>query len=207
MTRTSLWIAASPLILASKSAARLTLLNNAGLFPAIHTAEFDERSFEAQLNPSASITERANRLAIEKARLVSLMHKDAHVIGADQMLDCEGRILHKASTIDEAKAQLAFLSSRQHRLTSAVAVCRNGVPIFSQTEEAHLTMRRLSPDMIRDYSAMLGDTLLHTVGGYELEALGVHLFDRIEGSFFAILGLPLEPLLAYFRREHCLALS
>jgi septum formation protein len=207
MTRLSLWTAPSPLILASKSAARLTLLNNAGLFPIVHTAEFDERSFEATLNPSASVTERANQLAVEKARLVSLTHHDAYVIGADQMLDCDGQILHKASTLDEAQAQLAFLSSRQHRLTSAVAVCRNGVPVFSQTEEAHLTMRQLTPDMIRDYSAMLGDTLLHTVGGYELEALGVHLFDRIEGSFFAILGLPLEPLLAYFRREHCLALS
>jgi septum formation protein len=184
----------------------LALLHNAGLVPKVQTPNFDERSFETTVTPHHSAAEKAMALALEKARLISLTEPDAYVIGADQILDCDGDILHKATTRSEAEAQLSFLSGRRHRLTSAVAICRHGASVFSASEEAQMSMRLLSRDVIARYCDVMGEGLFETVGGYELEGLGVHLFDRIEGSFFAILGLPLESILAFFRSENCLVL-
>lgn len=203
----SVWTQDLPLILASKSRIRQELLQRAGLNPDIGTPNFDERSFEAVLRREAlPIHERASALAKEKARLASLVFADHYVVGADQMLTCDGIILHKSVDLSEAKRQLAFLSNRSHQLTSAVAVAQNGSILFDHTDTADMTMRAMTSDQIDSYCAIAGDALYQSVGCYRLEGLGVHLFDRIQGDFFTVLGIPLEPLIGFLRREGCLSL-
>jgi septum formation protein len=203
----SIWTGDLPLILASKSQIRQELLERAGLSPKIESPNFDERAFETSLRrEELPIGERAAALANEKARLVSLAFADHYVVGADQMLTCDGIIFHKPAVLSEAKLQLAFLSNKTHQLISAVSVARNGHILFADTDTAKLTMRAMTNDQIDAYCAIAGDALYQSVGCYQLEGLGVHLFDRVEGDFFTILGIPLEPLIGFLRREGCLSL-
>lgn len=207
MDKPSIWLPELPLVLASKSQIRLELLERAGFQPTVSVPEFDERAFEATLErEDLVITERASALASEKARLISLIYPDHYVIGADQMLTCEGVILHKSENLAEAKHQLAFLNGITHQLTSAVAISRNGHILFTTSDHAHMTMRMLTDQQIETYCTLVGPALLRSVGCYELEGLGVHLFDRVEGDFFTVLGMPLEPLIGFLRREGCLNL-
>jgi septum formation protein len=203
----NVWTSALPLVLASKSRARYELLSNAGMKPDLVVPEFDERTFETLLeDETSSMKGRAMALASEKARLGSFLRPSHYVIGADQTLNCADKVFHKPGNLDEAKRQLAFLAGKTHELTSAVSVARNGQILFEHTDCAKLKMRPLTSQQIDAYCALLGGSILLSVGCYELEGLGVHLFDRVEGDFFTILGLPLEPLIDFFRREGCLSL-
>ena len=206
-TNPSVWAQEWPVILASKSQIRRELLERAGLSPMVIVPEFDERAFEATLQREAlALSDRAQALANEKARLVSLANPSRYVIGADQMLMADATIVHKPNHLTEAKQQLAFLSGKTHRLISAVSVARDGHILFSHADSADMTMRVLTATHIEHYCALVGDHVLQTVGCYELEGLGIHLFTHVEGGFFTILGLPLQPLIQFFREEGCLIL-
>ena len=203
----SVWRGAQYPILASKSIIRRELLERAGIPVIVDPPDFDERAFERQaFAHSVSPSERALLLARQKALLVSRKNPTQWTIGADQVLTCETTVLHKPDDRDAAHAQLAYLSGRTHSLHSAAAIAINGVVRFEICDRADLTMRSLDTAMLDRYLDLAGPAVFLSVGAYQLETLGVHLFEEIEGRFFTILGLPLEPLIAFFRAEGCLAL-
>lgn len=200
------WTAPLPLLLASTSRTRLTLLVSAGLPVETQAPGVDERAVEAGAEAEAlSPMELAQRLAAEKALAVSRRHPERIVLGADQVLDSGDKVLHKPSDRDAAKAQLLFLAGRTHALHSASALAKGGEIVESFGASAHLTMRPLEEAAIDRYLDLAGPEVLGCVGVYQLERLGVHLFERVEGDHATILGLPLLPLLASLRRLGCLA--
>ena len=167
---------------------------------AAEAARIDERAVEAALaarNPSPQDV--AETLAIEKARNVSARHPGALVIGSDQTLSLEGLVFHKPADMAEAKSHLASMSGRTHSLNCGIALVRDGETLWSHVSVAHLTMRPLSEDFIDRHLARVGEKVLASVGAYQLEGEGVQLFERIDGDYFTILGLPLLPLLAKLR--------
>ena len=189
-------------ILASTSAARRALLAAAGVPFIVQPAAIDERAIEAPLIVSGSApAEIAAALAEAKALAASRADDGAMVIGADQTLDLDGERWTKPATIAEAREQLARLSGREHRLQTAVAVARRGAVVWRHRDSARLTMRALSATAIDAYLAEVGERALQSVGGYQIEGPGIRLFERIDGNYFTILGLPLLPLLAYLRSE------
>jgi septum formation protein len=200
----SVWRGQSPLILASQSRARQMLLANAGVeFKAI-PADLDERTI--QLNSGiAAPAEVAALLAREKARSVSLGHPGKFVAGADQTLALGKRLFSKPAGRTQAAEQLCALAGRSHELHAAVAVARDGKILFEAATVATMTMRSLSDIEIEAYLDAAGDAVTSSVGAYQLEGLGIHLFERIEGDHFTILGLPLMPLLGYLRSQRLLA--
>ena len=143
----------------------------------------------------------AATLAEAKAVAVSADSPGALIIGADQILECEGALFDKPASEVEAARQLRHLSGRDHRLISALCVARDGAPPWRHAAVARLTMRKLSDAFIADYLNRAGPAVVDAVGSYHLEGLGVHLFSRIDGDYFVILGLPLLPLLAFLRGE------
>jgi septum formation protein len=190
------------IVLASGSPARRTLLANAGIAFAVEPSTVDERAVEAPLIArGASPAEIASALAEAKAVEVSRRIPQALVIGADQTLDCDGHRGTKSESLAEARTQLQRLAGRSHQLHSAVAVARDGAVAWRLRDSATLTMRPLSAAEIDAYLARVGETVLKSVGVYQLEGEGIRLFERIEGDYFTILGLPLLPLLAYLRGE------
>ncbi|PDT89349.1 septum formation protein Maf [Bradyrhizobium sp. Y36] len=200
-----LWLGKSPLILASQSSARKMLLANAGLeFKAV-TADIDERGIQATSNLS-SPREIGLLLAREKAKAVSAHYPGSHVIGADQTLALGSRLFNKPAGRDQAMAQLRDLAGSSHELNSAVAVAHDGRIVFEDVSVARMTMREMTEAELSAYLDAAGDAVTTSVGAYQLEGLGIHLFERIEGDHFTILGLPLLPLLAFLRRERLVAL-
>jgi septum formation protein len=143
----------------------------------------------------------AEVLARAKAEAVSDLAQDAFVIGADQVLAFEDQIISKPDGMAAARRQLLDLNGKTHQLHTAVAIASNGVTIWAQTDIATLTMRKLTPEFIGHYLAAAGEAVLASVGAYQIESIGIQLFDKIEGDFFSILGLPLLPLLDTLRRE------
>src|SRR5581483_11975214 len=201
----SLWRGTSPLILASQSSARKMLLANAGLeFKAI-TADIDERAIQAASELS-NPREIGLLLAREKANAVSTNYPGSYVIGADQTLALGNRLFNKPAGRVQALAQLRDLAGNSHELNSAVAVARDGKIVFEDVSVACMTMRQMSEAELSAYLDAAGDAVTRSVGAYQLEGLGIHLFERIDGDHFTILGLPLLPLLAFLRREGLLAL-
>jgi nucleoside triphosphate pyrophosphatase len=201
----TLWRGKSPLILASQSRARQALLTKAGIgFEAV-TAEIDERAVQQASGLSAP-GEIASLLAREKALSVSARQPGQFVIGADQTLALGERLFSKPAGRAQAAEQLRALAGRSHELHSAVAVARDGKILFEAVAIAGMTMRRLGEAEIDVYLDEAGDAVTSSVGGYQLEGLGVHLFERIEGDHFTILGLPLLPLLAFLRSERLLGM-
>ena len=201
----AVWRERKPLILASQSQVRQTLLANAGLsFEAIPAA-IDERTIQQSLGLTVA-SEIAARLACEKARYVSLRWPGRYVIGADQTLECDGRLFNKPVGRAGAAEHLRALSGRTHKLHAGVAIVRDGRPLFEDVSVARMTMRELSEHTIEAYLDAVGDTVMASVGAYQLEGLGVHLFSQIEGDHFSILGLPLLPLLAFLRSQGLLSL-
>ena len=201
----TLWRGKSPLILASQSRARQALLTNAGIgFEAV-TAEIDERAVQQASGLSAP-GEIASLLAREKALSVSARQPGKFVIGADQTLALGERLFSKPAGRAQAAEQLRALAGRSHELHSAVAVARDGEILFEAVAIAGMTMRRLGEAEIDVYLDEAGDAVTSSVGAYQLEGLGVHLFERIEGDHFTILGLPLLPLLAFLRSERLLGM-
>jgi septum formation protein len=202
-----MWNPTHRLVLASKSAARRDLLASAGLPFESDIADVDERAIESAFVDQGGATEHLPRLlARAKALDVSYRHPGALCIGADQVLSLDGRIFHKAETIRGAASALARLSGRTHQLTSAFAIARDGEVAYQDEDRAEMTMRPLDAAQIDLYLRWVGDAALTSVGGYQLEKCGVHLFERIEGDHSTILGLPMLKLLACLRREGALAL-
>jgi septum formation protein len=200
----SLWRGGPPLILASQSRARQTLLANAQIpFEAV-PAGIDERAIAQQSHLTAP-GEIAARLAEEKAAFVSNLHPGRLVLGADQTLALGERSFNKPADRAEAAKQLRTLSGRRHELHSAIAVVRNGKTLFADVSVARMTMRPLTDAEIEAYLDAAGDAVTASVGAYQVEGLGVHLFDGIHGDHFTILGLPLLPLLGFLRRQQLLA--
>ena len=196
----TIWRGRHPLILASQSRARQMLLANAGIsFDAV-PADIDERSVQKNSGLSAP-GEIAGLLAREKACFVSSKNPSRYVIGADQTLALGNRLFSKPAGRAQAADQLRLLAGHTHELHSAVAVARDGNILFSDVSLARLTMRALSGAQIRAYLDEAGEAVTSSVGAYQLEGQGVHLFERIEGDHFTILGLPLLPLLAFLRGE------
>jgi len=201
----TLWRGKSPLILASQSRARQALLANAGIgFEAV-TAEIDERAVQQASGLSAP-GEIASLLAREKALSVSARQPGKFVIGADQTLALGERLFSKPAGRAQAAEQLRALAGQRHELHSAVAVARDGKILFEAVAIAGMTMRRLGEAEIDVYLDEAGGAVTSSVGAYQLEGLGVHLFERIEGDHFTILGLPLLPLLAFLRSERLLGM-
>ena len=186
------------LILASQSASRRIMLRAAGVdFEAV-SAEIDEEAVKLKLHGLAA-KDMAAALAEAKALSLSSI-SDALILGCDQTLECEsGDMLHKAESLDELAAQLRALSGVTHQLHSAAVVVENGAVVWRATESVSLKMRALSDAFITTYVRDHGAEVLGCVGGYQIEGAGVQLFEKIKGSHFAILGLPLLPLLGFLR--------
>ncbi|MGY3547024.1 septum formation protein [Bradyrhizobium sp. USDA 4472] len=200
----ALWRGKTPLILASQSSARKMLLANAGLdFEAV-TPDVDERGIQAASKLS-NPREIALLLAREKANAVSVHRPGSHVIGADQTLALGDRLFNKPAGRAQALAQLHDLSGNTHELNSAVAVAHDGRIVFEDVSVARMTMRPMSDAELSAYLDAAGDAVTTSVGAYQLEGLGIHLFERIEGDHFTVLGLPLLALLAFLRREQLIA--
>jgi len=189
-----------PLILASKSQARIALMSNAGLVFETAPADISEADLKSsrleQNDPPAVI---AGYLAEAKAIDVSTRHPSALVIGADQTLELEGRLFDKPADLVEARTQLLELRGQRHSLHAAVALACQGRILWRTVETADLHMRAVSDAFLQRYLAAEADEIVHCVGAYRLEGLGVQLFDRIAGDYFTILGLPLLSLLESLR--------
>ena len=199
-----LWRGKTPLILASQSGARKMLLANAGLEFETETADIDERGIQAASKLS-NPREIGLLLAREKAKAVSANRPGSYVIGADQTLALGDRLFNKPAGRAQALAQLHDLAGSTHELNSAVAVAHDGKIVFEDVSIARMTMRPMSEAELSAYLDAAGDAVTTSVGAYQLEGLGIHLFERIEGDHFTILGLPLLPLLAFLRRERLVA--
>jgi septum formation protein len=200
----TLWLGKEPLVLASQSKARQALLANAGIEFESDPADIDERAIQASSGLSVP-GDIASLLAREKARSVSIRRPTQVVIGADQTLALGARIFNKPAGRAQAAGQLRALAGRGHELHAAVAVARDGKLLFEHVSVARMTVRPLRDAEIENYLNAAGDAVTSSVGGYQLEGLGVHLFERIEGDHFTILGLPLLSLLAFLRSEHLLS--
>lgn len=188
------------LILASASAARAEMLKGAGLNFEVVPAVVDEVALrEHLLADGAPLSEVAALLAEVKARAVSRNHPDALVIGADQILLFGHDIFEKPGDLQAARETLQALRGKTHELISAVALVHNGDCVWQGSDAARLTMRDFSRQFLEDYLAAEGDAVLSSVGAYRLEGPGAQLFDKVDGDYFTILGLPLLQLLAVLR--------
>ena len=200
----TIWRGKDPLILASQSRARQALLASAGIAFEAMPADIDEREIQRAsglVTPGAV----ASLLAGQKALFVSSLQPGRIVVGADQTLALAQRLFSKPAGRVQAAEQLRALAGNSHELHAAVAVARDGKLVFETASVARMTMRRLTYADIEAYLDEAGEAVASSVGAYQLEGLGVHLFERIEGDHFTILGLPLLPLLAFLRGEHLLA--
>ncbi|MFN3935961.1 MAG: Maf family protein [Gemmobacter sp.] len=197
---------ASQIVLASASTARIRMLTAAGVTFRPHPARIDEQGLrDALASEGATPRDCADALAEHKAAKVSAKFPEALVIGCDQILDHEGESLGKPSDPDALRAQLLRLRGRTHRLWSAAVVYRDAAPLWRHVGEARMTMRSFSDDYLDDYLRRNGDDLMESVGGYRIEAEGIRLFDRIDGDYFTVLGLPLVPLLVWLGRAGVIA--
>ena len=199
-----LWLAVQPLLLASKSASRRSLLEAAGVPIEIHPADIDERGIEARAALQGP-GEVAALLAREKARAVAAAKPGRAVLGADQTLALDTTRFSKPKDRTAAAEQLRALRGKIHALHSAIAVVRDGAVLFEHVAVARLTMRAFSEAFLQAYLDAVGTAVTTSVGAYQVEGTGVQLFERIEGDHSTILGLPLVPLLDWLRREGLLA--
>jgi septum formation protein len=187
------------LILASKSAARRSMLADAGVAFSVQVADVDEDAVKAIHDP-ADAAGLAIELARVKALAVSRHDADAWVLGADQTLGFAGGLVSKAASLDDARARLAAMRGRTHQLHSGAALARNGQIVWSGVDTATMRVRDFSDAFLDAYLAAEGEDLLHCVGAYRLEGMGSQLFEAVEGDYFTVLGLPLWPVLAELRR-------
>jgi septum formation protein len=194
------------LVLASARATRREMLRAVGLGFRIDPSRIDEAALKRQCSAAGlAPDETAMRLAEAKARAVAARHPGALVLGADQLLECDGELLHKAHDLAAARETLMRLCGRSHRLISGAALVADGEVRWRQASQAELTMRAFSPEFLDRYLAMVGRSALTSVGAYRIEGPGVQLFESIAGDHFTILGLPLMPLLAALRDAGVLA--
>jgi septum formation protein len=190
------------LVLASASASRARLLARAGIPVLLDPAAMDEGEIKASFRAAgADASLCATALAEAKALRVAQRHEGALVIGADQMLECNGIWFDKPHDRAHARIHLQALRGRQHELVCAVCVVRDGTVLWHTVDRPRLTMRNFSDAFLDEYLAAMADDVLDSVGAYQLEGLGAQLFARIEGDYFSILGLPLLPLLDFLRGQ------
>ena len=192
------------LILASKSAARRAMLENAGVAYEARVAGVDEdavKAASADLDAAAL----AVRLAEAKALAVSRDEAEAWVLGSDQTLAFDGGLVSKAADLQVARERLKAMRGRVHHLHSGAALARGGAIVWSGVDTVRMRMRDFSDAFLDDYLAAEGEALLSCVGAYRLEGLGSQLFEAVEGDYFTVLGLPLWPVLAELRRAGVLA--
>ena len=199
-----LWRADHPLVLASRSDVRGKMLAAAGLRFEIRPAQIEERAVEAKAGPLDAAAA-ARLLAREKAQSVAAALPGRLVLGADQTLARGTKRFSKPADRAEAAAQLRELRGRTHELNSALALVRDGKVVFDCVDTARLTMRDFSDRFLDDYLDMAGGAALASVGAYQLESIGVHLFERVNGDYFTILGLPLLPLMDFLRKNGLVA--
>jgi septum formation protein len=191
-----------PVVLASGSATRRAMLERAGVAIVVVKPDVDEGGIKFECRDRRlPAGEAAHRLAAAKAIQVSPRHPGRIVLGADQMLDCDGEWFDKPVNRAAAARQIGLLSGRAHTLFSAVAAVRDGTVIWRCLESAELTLRVLSPGFIQSYLDRAGKAVLSTVGAYQVEGLGIQMFDAIRGDHSTILGMPLIPLLAFLREQ------
>lgn len=189
-----------PVILASQSPYRAALLRNAGLKFETAAPEIDERAVEAALDESGTgPDDLAAILAETKAGAVSENHREAVVIGCDQVLSLDGAVLHKCGDMTEARQRLLQLSGKTHHLNTAAVIAVGGETQWRHVEICRMTMRRLDPAFVGRHLSETGDAVLGSVGAYHYEGRGIQLFDRIDGDYFSIVGLPLLALLRQLR--------
>lgn len=188
----------SGLVLASASPSRASILQAAGLAVTIEPASLDEDPVKQSLRGNGAATI-AGTLANLKAAQVCRNHPGALVIGADQVLECEGAWFDKPTDVDDARKHLLNLRGRTHELIAAVCVLRDGEALWRHTERARLTMRCFSTAFLERYLREQGHSVCESIGAYRIEGVGVQLFSAIEGNHFTILGLPLLPLLDFLR--------
>jgi septum formation protein len=194
------WKGSHPLVLASRSRARLAVLQASGIPVEAYPSDLDERRFEAPARSAgASASEIAIMLAKEKAKQVSLKTRERFVIGADQTLSFEGRIFHKPETVNELRNRLRLFSGKTHALHAAVALARDGDVLFERQDTVALTFRTLSDEFIDCYVALVGEAGLSSAAGYEIEGLGIQLMEGIEGQHATILGMPILVVLDWLR--------
>ncbi len=192
-----LWLDSRPLVLASKSDVRAKILAAAGLRLEIRPADIDERVLEAAANDAADA---ARLLARAKAQSVAKTVPGRLVLGADQTLALGETRLSKPKDRAVARAQLQALRGKTHLLHSALTLVRDDRVLFEHADTARLTTRAFSDAFLDAYLDLAGDTALASVGAYQIEGAGIHLFERVEGDYFTILGLPLLPLLDFMRQ-------
>jgi septum formation protein len=190
------------LILASASRSRARMLEAAGVPFEIVPAHVDEESVkQSLLAENAPARDVADALAELKALRISTKHPNALVLGADQVLVFGSELISKCESLDEAAALLRRLRGKSHELISAAVLAKDGAPIWRHVAKATLWMRNFSDEFLKDYLAGEGDGLLAGVGCYRLEGRGAQLFEKIDGDYFTILGLPLVPLLTALREQ------
>lgn len=197
----------APLILASGSRFRRRMLQDARVTFHVVTAAIDEPAARADMQRNAPATtpgEIARRLAELKALAVSRLHPHSLIIGADQVLECDGEIYGKPRDQVEARAQLKSLRNRTHTLPTAVVLALDGCIVWHHLAIATLTMRDFSDIFLDTYLATAGPIVTETVGGYALEGMGAQLFAQVDGDYFTVIGLPLIPLLTELRRRDVL---
>ncbi len=195
------------IILASGSKGRASLLKGAGISFEKHAADLDERAIQQALAVDGKAPEPADVsmvLAMAKAEHVSKIFADAYVIGADQVLALDEEIFEKPATMAAARDNLLKFRGRTHYLHASICVARGGDTIWQHHESAAMTMRNFTTDFLAEYLALAKESVLTSVGAYRLEETGIQLFEKIEGSYFTILGLPLIPLLDFFRSRNLL---
>jgi septum formation protein len=191
-----------PIVLASGSAARRAMLADAGLTFSVQTSDVDE---DALKTPGVDPADLARRLAEAKALAVSAALPGAWVIGGDQTLAFDGGLVSKARSMDEAHQRLIQMRGRTHALHSGAALVRDGAVVWLGVDTASMVMRDISDRFLESYLATEGEALLACVGAYRLEGLGAQLFERVDGDYFTVLGLPLWPLLAALRKAGAIA--
>ncbi|KUP94814.1 Maf family protein [Tritonibacter horizontis] len=186
------------IVLASGSAIRAQLLRQANVNVEVERARVDEGAIKAALlSEGASPRDIADALAEAKARKVSGRHPNRLVLGCDQVLDFEGRLLSKPVTPETALEQLKDMRGKRHTLLSAAVIYRDGMPLWRHVGQVRMAMRQSSDSYLEDYVARNWDSIRHAVGAYKLEEEGVRLFTTIDGSYFNVLGLPMLEIISY----------